>query len=408
MDSWQPYLIAIVIGLLVGIEREKAHPIQKTMGVRTFLMISLLGAVAGGLENLWLSLLITAFALSLIIVSYLTQVSVQNRTVDRGLTTEFAAGIIFSLGFLAHQSPSLSAILGPLVAMILFSKKSLHRFTHAIKPSELEAALLILLAGVVVIDFIPNRIVDPWGVFNPRKFGFLVLTLAVVEFLSYLLAKMVGLKKGFLISGFLGGFVSSTAVVLSSARLAKKDSQNWRAPLIATVAANVAALIELLLIIGLVSATLFFKIVFPIGIIIFLSCGILFVLTRKTTEQKSDLNLRSPLDWRGVLRLSIMLGVILAVISLAELWLGDQATLTLSFLTGLFELHGVSLATATMSSNGHLNIDAAIKNIHLAVIASMTAKILISWSIDRGLFARALTAVFLLLIIILCVVLFLG
>lgn len=401
LDRWQPYLISIVIGLLVGIEREKAHPSQKSMGIRTFLLISLLGALAGGIENLWFSSLLAAFALSLIVFSYFSQVSAKNRNVDYGLTTEFAAGIIFSLGFLSHQSPSLSAILGPLVAMVLFSKKSLHRFTNAIKPSEFEAALLILLAGVVVINFLPDRIVDPWGIFNPRKFGYLVLTLAVVEFLSYIFVKAVGSSKGHLLSGFFSGLVSSTAVVLSSSHLAKKNPQNWRAPLSATVAAQVAALAELLLIVGLASPTLFFKIAPTIGIILFLACGALFAIAKKSIDQKSDLNLRSPLDWRGVLRLSIMLGAILAAISLVNLWLGDQATLVLSFLTGLFELHGISLATATMHNNGHLNTEAAAKSIHVATMASLIAKISISWIIDRDYFARALTAVFLLFIIIL-------
>jgi uncharacterized membrane protein (DUF4010 family) len=120
LDQWQPYLIAVVIGLLVGIERERAHPNQKAMGVRTFLLISLLGAIAGGLQNPWLATLLTAFALSLIVVSYFLQSSSKSSEIDRGLTTEFAAGLIFSLGFISHQSPSLAAMLGPLVAMILF------------------------------------------------------------------------------------------------------------------------------------------------------------------------------------------------------------------------------------------------------------------------------------------------
>ncbi|MEQ1878433.1 MAG: MgtC/SapB family protein, partial [Bdellovibrionia bacterium] len=346
MDQWQPYLIAVVIGLLVGIEREKAHPSHKTMGVRTFLLVSLLGAVAGGFQNVWLAALLAAFALSLIVVSYFIQASAETSDDDRGLTTEFAAGLIFSLGFLAHQSPSLAALLGPLVAVILFSKKTLHQFTHAIKPTELEAALLILLAGVVVIDLAPNQIVDPWGIFNPRKFGYLILTLAVLEFLSYVLVKALGEKKGAFIVGICGGFVSSTAVLLSMARQANKQPEHWRILASSAVAAKFGALIELALIVGLVSPSLLKLLAWPVTITI-LSCLLgLVLLARKRSDRKPSINLRSPLDWRGVLRLSITLGAILAIISMAERWLGSQATFVISFLTGLFELHGVSLATA--------------------------------------------------------------
>ena len=69
MIEWQAYLISAVIGLLVGIEREKAQPRAKTMGVRTFLLLSLLGAVAGGLHDFWLTIVLYVFALTAILLS---------------------------------------------------------------------------------------------------------------------------------------------------------------------------------------------------------------------------------------------------------------------------------------------------------------------------------------------------
>ena len=61
----------------------------------------------------------------------------------------------------------------------------------------------------------------------------------------------------------------------------------------------------------------------------------------------------------GIFRFSIALGAILALVSLAELRLGKEATFTISFLTGLFELHGISLANATLFSQGQLTSDIA-------------------------------------------------
>ncbi len=114
------------------------------------------------------------------------------------------------------------------MALILFSKTWLHRFTNAIKPSELQAALLLLLAGVSIISLVPDSPIDRWAIFNPRKFGYIVLILATLEFSSYVLTKMIGQKTGTLVVGFLGGLVSSTAVLVSTARRAKIEPKSWR------------------------------------------------------------------------------------------------------------------------------------------------------------------------------------
>ena len=37
MNQWKPYLIALAVGLLVGIERENSKANQKALGVRTFI-----------------------------------------------------------------------------------------------------------------------------------------------------------------------------------------------------------------------------------------------------------------------------------------------------------------------------------------------------------------------------------
>ena len=394
MNLWQPYLIAIVVGLLVGIEREKAHPEEKVMGVRTFLLISILGSVAAGLDNLWIASLITAFVFGLILISYFNQSREKEASVDRGLTTEIAASIVYCLGYVAHSNPAMAALLGPIVAVILFSKSTLHRFTSSLKPSELEAALFLILGGVLVVNIVPDEVVDSWGIFNPRKFGFLVLTLAAIEFSSYIMAKIIGEERGSLVVGFLGGFVSSTAVLLSSARQSKDSKELWRPLFCAALAAKLAAFLQLFFILGMISPPLLMRVAFPVGSGMVLGALVLYLVARKKNAASSVLTLKSPLDWQGVFRLAILLGGILGAISFAKLWFGNGATGAVSFFTGLFELHGVSLANATMFTQGQLAADAATVNILLAVVSSLLAKIAMSLTISRGPFSRYLSLVF--------------
>lgn len=387
-----------MIGLLVGIEREKAHPDQSNMGIRTFLLITLLGAIAGGVAQLWFSAIVSAFAFGLILLSYFRQSRTKTHTVDAGLTTEFAAGIVFCLGYIVHQSPTLAAVAGPIVAVILFSKTSLHRFIRTIRPSELQAALLLFLAGVVVINLVPDKTIDPWKIFNPKKFGYLVLLLASLEFLSYVIAKIIGTKRGLLLIGFLGGFISSTAVLLSTARKAKEAPKQWRTLLASAVAAKLAAIIELILIVYLVSPFLLYNLAWSLMAAVVVGAAALAFLTRGTFDHDNEvIAIKSPLDWKGVLRLSVMLGAILAMISISKIQLGENASTAASFLTGLFELHGASLANATMHAQNQIALTAAGFNILLAIVASLVAKIVMAWIVGRGTFTKILTITFVIL-----------
>lgn len=395
MELWQPYIIAIVTGLLVGIERERSRPGEKTLGVRTFLLISILGALAGDLENILVVAALTAFTLGLILISYYNQTRPSLQDADRGLTTEFAAGITFVLGYITHQLPEVAALLGTLLAFILFSKKPLHQFTQTLKPAELKAALLIILAGVIVINFVPDHAVDPWGIFVPKKLGILILLLAILEFAGYVATKVLGEKKGSIVLGFFGGIVSSTAVLLSSARQARQTPERWKPLVVSAIAAKLAAFAELLLIVGMLSPKLFFRVLAPIALSSLIGISTLWILTRKPEEYKSSLVLQTPLNWSGVLRWALTLAGVLAVISLAEIKFGNEMTFALTFLTGLFELHATSLATTTMYSTGQLSLEAAAKAIFIAAIASLLAKTMLSWIIARGAFARNITLFFL-------------
>ncbi|HMN68526.1 MAG TPA: MgtC/SapB family protein [Bdellovibrionales bacterium] len=394
MNTWLPYIIAAGVGLLVGIEREKAHPTDKSMGVRTLLLLSLLGAVAGGLDEFWLSLLIAGFCFILIVISYFNASKARGGKVDRGLTTEFAGGIVFCLGYAAHAQPTLSALLGPVVAVVLFSKKSLHRFTHRLKSSELQAALVLLLLAVCVLSLVPDEVIDPWGIFNPRKFGLLVVTLAAIEFFSYAAAKIFGEKRSAWIIGFLGGLVSSTAVLLSSARHAAKSPKAWPNLAIAAIASKCASLVMLILIVGLVSRPLALKVAPAFAAALAVGALALLLLSRRSHQGGHELELKSPLDWKGVLRLSVLLAAILAASEGGRLLFGVDGIMLVSFLTGLFELHGVALANATMFTREHVDFATAERSMYVAGTASLFGKIAIVWIVMRGKFAVTVSLTF--------------
>lgn len=102
LDIAQNFLIALLIGALIGIDREKKKDAEPghTAGIRTHILLALVGAAAAWisleLDTTW----IFAAALLAISATIIAGYIFQNRMRDAaiGLTSEIAAITVFLLG----------------------------------------------------------------------------------------------------------------------------------------------------------------------------------------------------------------------------------------------------------------------------------------------------------------------
>ncbi len=255
------------------------------------------------------------------------------------------------------------------------------------KRSEFKAIALLFVLALIVMTLLPDRAVDPWSIISPRRFGIIVLVIASIEFCGYLLSKYLGANKGIWLTGFLGGLISSTAATLTASRAAQKKPKFWRREAAAAAAAQLAAILTMLPILASTSTDLFVK-TLPIiisagGVSLF---GMIWAGSRALKETE-EIKLKSPLDLKNVAGLSLFLMAILIIVNVAQLFTGELGALIVSFLTGLFELHGLSLANAVMHRENKILIEDALLNITVAMCASFMAKALIANAISRGKFS---------------------
>src|ERR1700761_6979073 len=126
-------------------------------------------------------------------------------------TTSIALAVVFVLGVLVGQghlfTPVTSAIV---VTMLLSLKPQLQAFAGGLKPQEVRSALLLSLLGFVIWPLLPDRFLDPWGLFNPRSSWITVVVIACLGFVNYVLLRVYG-SRGIYITAILGGLVNSTA-----------------------------------------------------------------------------------------------------------------------------------------------------------------------------------------------------
>ena len=384
------FSISLLIGLLLGIERERSHPEGvQFMGVRTFTLLSLLGTLLATLNQLVLTTTASAFIFSLLLLSYFRSTSNQKKKIDSWIVTEISAGIIFCLGFMVPASPLIAITISAIVLLVLIERKRLHTLARKkFKPHEMEAVIILIVFALGLLPLLPNRTIDPWQLFNPRDFGLLLTTIAAIQFGGYVAIHLFGERLGIALTGFLGGLVSSTIVFTQIPNNLRTHPHFIPAILASGLLATIAMLVDIAVIVFVASPRLLNDIIWPIVTMIVV--GILFVgvlLRYQKTKKQSPPHLSNPLNLLSVLRTSIYLGLMFVLIAVANRYISIDAILGLSFLGGLFEIHGISLATAVLYLGHQLSIIDARLVLYTAILASFVSKFSIIWSLTPFRFA---------------------
>ena len=225
-----PLAIAAAIGLLVGLEREwSGHAVgarARFAGVRTFFLQGLLGGSAGLLAIGGYELLAAAVAaggLALSVSAYI--VATRAEGADRDGTTEVAAILVVALGAVATAASwLLAAGAASVMVLALNEKQRLHGAIGRLHQEELRAALQFAALALVVLPLLPKGPFLGWMDIRPRALWMIVLLFCALNFAGFLAKRSAGEGRGYLLTGLLGGVISSTAVTFGFARYSKQHA----------------------------------------------------------------------------------------------------------------------------------------------------------------------------------------
>lgn len=375
----KPFLTGLLIGFVIGLERERAHaPETQPLGVRTFAFIGLLGAFAGAVASETIAVVLALFVCGGVLLGYTRSTRAEDST-DIGLTTEVAAVVVFGLGYIGVAESTAAYILAALTLGLLAGRKYLHSFTREkITQQEADAFVTLIVLGVAILPFLPAKPVDPWGIFVPLKLGTLLFLLALVQFLSYALLKVFGHKAGSILGGFLAGMASSTAAYVNiRQQLSLGKSRNARDLLAYGMMAILGSMLQTVIIVFANSKNLFKSLALSFGAIILccLGAGLLSILNRSTEGLDKTGIEDGPLNIKKQAGFALILFLITALTNLAKEFLGSTAFLAVSFISGLFELQGVTFAVSSLPFS-----ESVVWAMTLAFLASLASKAFVIFS----------------------------
>jgi uncharacterized membrane protein (DUF4010 family) len=394
-ETARPFLLAVAIGLLIGIERERAHAdrqVHDPFGSRTFTLLALLGAVAAYVESSAVAVALAAFAGAIILAGYLrAPLGPQGSGV--GATTEVAAMVTFTLGYLARVHPGLTVMLAVITLVVLALKPRIHHFAQAgLSSKEVSAALTFLVIAFVVLPLLPNRAVDPWGLFNPFRLWLLFALIAGIGFAGYFAVRALGAERGLAMAGLFGGFVSSTATTLALAQ--KSREAPFLAGPLATgiVLANAASAAAQIVVVAVVYPDMVPAVLpvvaWPVAVGAIGTGLAMWYLERseRRGEGVSPLAVGNPLALRSSAGFAAVIGVVLVATSAATRYYGAAGALSTAAIGGAVDVHAVTVAVSTLAAGGTLTERGAVLAILVGFLANMVVKIsLAGWVGGRRL-----------------------
>jgi uncharacterized membrane protein (DUF4010 family) len=375
----QALAVALGIGLMIGLERERRKgdgPTREAAGLRTFTLVSLLGALCAVTAVPWL---VPIGALGVAVLAAMAYRRTSDS--DPGLTTEIALLVTFGLGALAAFDRTLAAGSGVLVALLLGLREPLHAFaTNRLSEREWRDAVLLAAAALVVLPLLPDRTIDPWGAINPQLVWRLTVVVLLVNAAGYVSLRVLGHRWGLPLAGLLGGFVSSAAVVAAMGRRTKAQPTLMAGAVAGAVWSSVATGLQLAIVLSAINARLLAQFAVPLGAFVGVAVVFGWLAGRHAwrTPQDGTAPAGRAFDPASAALITLLFAAMLVAVAIANRAFGSNGAIVAALLGAFLDTHAAAASLAGLAANQSLAVPSALVGICAALTANTITKLVLA------------------------------
>jgi uncharacterized membrane protein (DUF4010 family) len=377
--------VSLAAGALVGAERQQAkggHEGSDFGGVRTFPLVALAGAMCALLRPVvgaWLLVAVLAGVVALLAISH-----ARSKDTDLGVSSEIAAIVTFVLGAVAATPELLpdgpryllvSAAAGTTMALLAL-KRPLHGFIAKISEDDVYATAKFVLLALVLIPVLPDRTFGPLDVLNPFKIGLMIALVAGISFAGYVAARLVGSGRGLLVTGLLGGLVSSTAVTLTFSGRAKETPPLVPLLAVGILAASSTMFARMLVIVAVTDRSLVRGLALPLGVMAVSGYVLAVILFRKEASRSASskpVPFKNPFELKRAILFGLLYAVVLFAAKAAQVYIGKTGIYASAILAGITDVDAITLSLVELHRSG-ADASVAITGIALAAITNTLVK----------------------------------
>ena len=392
IDVAQHLAVAALAGLAVGTEREwsghASGPDARFAGVRTFLLLGLLGGIAGwwaleGLQILSLAVLLAGGAMT--VVAYSIAARRAPDSIDG--TTEVAALLVLAIGATAGLGyMSMASGVAAVVVLALAEKTRIHRLLTKIDEVELRAALQFAAMALVVLPILPQGPFGPLGGIRPRGLWVIVVIFSGINFLGYLARRSVGAERGYGVTGLIGGAISSTAVTLNFSRASRTDAAIGDSLAIGVVGAC-TVLLPRIAIVSVVLNPPVGRALLPYLLPGFVAGAVIVAIALRRSAGAAAVQgeERNPLRLGSAIQMALLFQVALTASTIAAQYWGGRGVISSAVVLGLTDMDALTVSMNHLASSPETVLLAA-KAIAIGVLTNTVFKAAVATVIGTGRF----------------------
>lgn len=381
-------VMAALGGAAVGLERQwSGHatgPQAHFGGIRTFTMLGGLGGLTGALIGAgWVgvAVVILAAAAALVVAGY----AARSRQ-DIDATTEVAGLVVLGAGVLAGlEQFALSSGIIAATALLLLEKGRLHAIVERVDDLTLRASARFAALALVILPVLPAGSYGPFGAVRPREVWAMVLFFSGLSFAAWIARRLLGPTHGVVVTGLLGGLISSTSVTLTFAR-ASRGARHGFALGLGTVGACTVMLVRVVVASAILNWPVALAFLPYAWVALVVGAIVLVASLRRAGRKDGDGTAQegSPLQLRAALQMAVLFQVVLIVISGVIAWWGVRALLLTSAMIGLTDLDALTLSLARDTSG--LKPDLAGRALAAGVLSNTMLKLGVALVVGRGVY----------------------
>ncbi|HWU24089.1 MAG TPA: DUF4010 domain-containing protein [Nocardioides sp.] len=374
--------MALAIGLVIGMERERTKATTGGPGIRTYAVAALLGCVGAQLGH-------SATAACLLGVAMLASVFYL-RSSARGLTSEIALVLTTALGALTVTHAALAAGLAVTTAVLLAAKHRIHRFVReTMTELELQDALKLFVAAFIVLPLLPTGRFGPYGVWVPRHIWLLVVLITTVGWVGYTATRALGASRGLVVAGIAGGFVSGTATVGAMGVHARTAGIPRSAAVAGALAASISTLVLMSAVVTIADAEVAARLAPAFAAAGLFLAGETWWLARRTPASADHAPPGRPFALAPALVLAAVISLVLLLATWMDRRFGAAGATTSTVIGSLADAHAAGVAVATLVHDGRIPPDTAVLAIALGLGANTIAKAVAALTAGDRAFAAA-------------------
>ena len=373
---------------LIGMEREmriQKYSKDKTLkepfsaGLRSHSMVGALGFLTCFISEYFSKDLLIPITMGIFITFLISHFVVMNKLSLYGMSSSFSFIASFIIGIFVQQDQIMMAlVISLLFTVLLVLNNAFEYVAQKITQDEFFAIVKFLILSFVVLQVLPESWTDPFNFFDwrPQTIWIMIMLVASIRFIGYFLSKIIGQDKSILLSGIIGGLVSSTAVTTGIAQ-ESKDSKKGNIFVIPILVASSIMFIRVIVEIVLVSSDIefFIPLYVSFGLMAITSLGLSAVLIfwKKESDGKNPeiANVSQPLHLKSALSFGLFFLFILIISEKMGIYFSEQGLLLVGAIAGLTDVDAITLAMAQKEtySSVHLSV------IFIAVMVNTLVKI---------------------------------